>query len=60
MKKSRCPICGNPSASEHHPFCSRRCKLIDLGRWFGGNYKIPETESDAASSGADTTDTSKD
>ena len=23
------------------PFCSERCKLIDLGRWLGGRYQIP-------------------
>jgi endogenous inhibitor of DNA gyrase (YacG/DUF329 family) len=23
-----------------YPFCSNRCKLIDLGRWIDGNYKI--------------------
>lgn len=25
------------------PFCSKRCKTIDLGRWFGGDYLISET-----------------
>ncbi|MDF1565692.1 MAG: DNA gyrase inhibitor YacG [Deltaproteobacteria bacterium] len=41
----RCPICeapagprsGNPAA----PFCSERCRLIDLGRWLDGDYRIP-------------------
>jgi endogenous inhibitor of DNA gyrase (YacG/DUF329 family) len=23
------------------PFCSQRCKLIDLDRWFSGSYRIP-------------------
>jgi len=23
------------------PFCSERCKLIDMGAWFNGEYKIP-------------------
>jgi hypothetical protein len=45
-----CPICGNPvsydedlpaSASKHFPFCSDRCKLIDLGRWLDGKYQVP-------------------
>jgi endogenous inhibitor of DNA gyrase (YacG/DUF329 family) len=28
----------------YRPFCSSRCKLIDLGKWAGGNYKIPTNE----------------
>ncbi len=24
------------------PFCSERCKLIDLGKWLGGDYAIPQ------------------
>jgi len=24
----------------HWPFCTRRCRLIDLGRWLGGRYRI--------------------
>jgi uncharacterized protein len=36
-----CPICGKPAAERHRPFCSRRCALIDLNRWFGGNYRVP-------------------
>lgn len=41
----RCPICKNQIArekSDFTPFCSRRCKLIDLGNWLGENYRIPE------------------
>jgi uncharacterized protein len=40
----KCPICmtevsweGNP----HRPFCSERCRLIDLGAWTEGRYRIP-------------------
>jgi len=29
-----------PAADEHFPFCSRRCKLIDLGKWFDGEHCI--------------------
>jgi len=36
-----CPICGKPAVERHRPFCSRRCALIDLGRWLGGNYVVP-------------------
>jgi endogenous inhibitor of DNA gyrase (YacG/DUF329 family) len=28
------------------PFCSDRCKAIDLGRWLGGEYRIPVVDSD--------------
>jgi len=39
----RCPICKNITTWEENPcrpFCSERCKLIDLGRWASGDYKI--------------------
>ena len=44
MKKTKCPICKNESEwkkSEFRPFCSERCKLIDLGHWAGEKYSIP-------------------
>jgi uncharacterized protein len=28
------------------PFCSERCKLIDLGRWLDGKYQVPVVEED--------------
>jgi len=43
---SPCPICRvvvtarrpeNPS----FPFCSPRCRTVDLGRWLGGDYRLP-------------------
>ena len=39
--KLPCPICGKPSQREHYPFCSKRCKDIDLNRWLSGRYAIP-------------------
>ena len=36
-----CPECGQPSDPEHRPFCSARCRRIDLGRWLKGGYAIP-------------------
>ncbi|OXT01617.1 DNA gyrase inhibitor YacG [Notoacmeibacter marinus] len=39
-----CPECGQPSAREHFPFCSHRCKDVDLSRWLTGSYAIPVTE----------------
>lgn len=43
-KRAKCPICGTPASQEHGPFCSKRCKEIDLGRWFSGSYAIPAVE----------------
>ncbi len=46
MKKLQCPICDKPMDGRgpkewpQWPFCSRRCRLIDLGRWLGGSYRI--------------------
>lgn len=41
-KKLACPICRKEVAleSEDVPFCSARCRLIDLGKWASGDYKI--------------------
>ncbi len=38
----RCPICGKGVRTDHpyFPFCSERCKLVDLGRWLDGRYRI--------------------
>jgi endogenous inhibitor of DNA gyrase (YacG/DUF329 family) len=36
-----CPICGKPSVREIHPFCSERCRDVDLNRWLSGSYAIP-------------------
>ena len=46
MAKRRCPICGKEAAEETRPFCSARCKDIDLGRWLSGRYVIPGTPDD--------------
>ncbi len=40
----RCPVCGKPRVAEFRPFCSKQCKLIDLGRWFGEDYGVPAVE----------------
>ncbi len=39
-----CPECGKPSTRESYPFCSPRCKDIDLNRWLKGAYAIPVRE----------------
>jgi len=41
----KCPRCGKLvewEGNEWRPFCSERCKLIDLGAWASEEYRIPE------------------
>jgi uncharacterized protein len=38
------------SGSGPYPFCSERCKLIDLGRWLDGKYQIPVVDDDSLES----------
>lgn len=35
------PECGKPSARENYPFCSVRCRALDLNRWLSGSYVLP-------------------
>ena len=48
--KLRCPICKKTvkNTDADFPFCSDRCRLIDLGKWASGAYVIasPITDSD--------------
>jgi endogenous inhibitor of DNA gyrase (YacG/DUF329 family) len=55
MSLIRCPICEkrfDPGQSPAMPFCSERCRQIDLGRWLREAYSVPvernpdEAESD--------------
>jgi len=45
----KCPQCNADFdvsiPSKHKPFCSERCKLIDLGAWADGTYSIPAEDS---------------
>jgi uncharacterized protein len=36
-----CPICGKPATEASHPFCSERCRDVDLNRWLSNSYVIP-------------------
>ena len=40
-----CPQCGTSSeysaSNPFRPFCSERCRLIDLGQWASENYRVP-------------------
>ena len=56
MTASRCPICRKPSAPpggrgdkderSPYPFCSDRCRLVDLNRWLEGDYQVPAEDDD--------------
>jgi len=49
-----CPVCGKPAAPALRPFCSERCRQVDLGRWLAGDYAIPggpEPDSDEPGNG---------
>jgi endogenous inhibitor of DNA gyrase (YacG/DUF329 family) len=42
LRKTRpCPECGRASVRESYPFCSERCRNLDLSRWLSGSYAIP-------------------
>jgi uncharacterized protein len=44
-----CPVCRKKttwSNNPFRPFCSERCRLIDLGKWASGDYRIPGEKRD--------------
>lgn len=44
MKRVKCPECGKETdfeGNEFRPFCSERCKLLDLGAWADEKYSLP-------------------
>jgi len=47
--KLRCPICKKPTKANEadFPFCSDRCRLLDLGKWASGGYVISSPVADA-------------
>jgi endogenous inhibitor of DNA gyrase (YacG/DUF329 family) len=59
-----CPICKKPVderddtalPDRYYPFCSERCKLIDLGRWLGERYQIPVKPDDENAKPGDSPD----
>jgi len=47
MNKTTCPICtaampGDWTEYPDYPFCSKRCRLVDLGKWFSEEHAISE------------------
>ncbi len=60
MLSLRCPICDRQMEGQStadwpdYPFCSRRCRVIDLGRWLDEAYRLPaETEGESTGEGFD-------
>jgi endogenous inhibitor of DNA gyrase (YacG/DUF329 family) len=42
---TRCPICRKkPADAAFRPFCSKRCRDVDLNRWLSGNYVVAGKE----------------
>ena len=45
--EATCPVCDDPveglEDNDAFPFCSTRCKRVDLGRWFDEEYSVPMT-----------------
>lgn len=54
--KLSCPICKKPvqAAGSESPFCSERCRLIDLGKWASGGYVISSPVTDISDDVDDT------
>jgi uncharacterized protein len=46
--KLKCPICKQPikSSGAEFPFCSSRCRTIDLGKWASGEYVVSSPVTD--------------
>jgi uncharacterized protein len=58
MPESLCPICKKavPADGATRPFCSDRCRRIDLGNWLDGTYRIQADDDDGAPEAADPED----
>ncbi|MBS0530891.1 MAG: DNA gyrase inhibitor YacG [Proteobacteria bacterium] len=46
LPEKPCPICGKPASPSSRPFCSERCRDVDLNRWLSGSYAIPARPED--------------
>jgi endogenous inhibitor of DNA gyrase (YacG/DUF329 family) len=44
--KRSCPICDKASDDKWRPFCSKRCRDVDLNRWLSGSYALPAEPDD--------------
>jgi endogenous inhibitor of DNA gyrase (YacG/DUF329 family) len=52
VRKVQCPRCGAETVyseeNKWRPFCSERCRLIDLGKWAADEYRLPENDKSRA------------
>ena len=57
MKQVPCPRCGQPAVfsaeNKWRPFCSERCKLIDLGAWASERYRVAAEDEKPDDEGGD-------
>lgn len=66
MPTFECPTCHTrlevprPEDAPYRPFCSSRCKLIDLGRWLNEEYRVTEEVPEPAQTDDEDEDTSRD
>jgi endogenous inhibitor of DNA gyrase (YacG/DUF329 family) len=57
MIRGKCPICSKTYEIARlddlptFPFCTERCRLVDLGRWIDGKYAIPGAPAEPAPGG---------
>lgn len=58
MTATTCPICAEPMPAPwaeypEYPFCTKRCRLVDLGRWLGEGYVVGGDARDRSTPGQD-------
>ena len=55
-KSPNCPICRKPvepvARNEWFPFCSNRCKVLDLSKWLNNEYAVPARDEDEGDAGS--------
>ncbi len=55
-----CPHCGQPAAfaptNRWRPFCSERCRAIDLGAWASESYRVAKSSDNEDGAGSDRAD----
>jgi endogenous inhibitor of DNA gyrase (YacG/DUF329 family) len=56
MPSPTCPTCDkavpSPPGNRSFPFCSERCRAIDLGKWLGEEFRIPTRHAEEDEDGA--------
>ena len=56
MQTPSCPICQKPvgprAGNPSFPFCSPRCRAVDLGKWLGEEYRVPDEHADLQDQGS--------